>query len=62
VVRPDDREEVVRDRLVLYHRRIDPLLNRYAREGLLVEVNATGEPEDVAARILDELAAAGGSR
>ncbi len=61
VVRPDDREEVVRDRLVLYHRRIDPLLNRYAREGLLVEVNATGEPEDVARRVLDELTAASGS-
>jgi adenylate kinase len=60
VVRADDREEVVRDRLVLYHRRIDPLLNRYAHEGLLVEVNATGDPEDVVSRILDELGAAGG--
>lgn len=54
VVRPDDREEVVRDRLALYHRRIDPLLQRYAREGLLVEVNATGDPDDVAARILEQ--------
>jgi adenylate kinase len=54
VVRPDDREEVVRDRLALYHRRIDPLLQRYAREGLLVEVNATGDPDDVATRILEQ--------
>jgi adenylate kinase len=61
VIRPDDREEVVRDRLVLYHRRIDPLLNRYARDGLLVEVNATGDPEEVAARILEELGSDGGS-
>ena len=59
VVRADDREELVRDRLVLYHRRIDPLLNRYAHDGLLVEVNATGDPEDVAGRILEELGAAG---
>lgn len=59
VVRADDREEVVRDRLVLYHRRIDPLLNRYAHEGLLVEVSAIGDPEDVASRILEELGAAG---
>jgi adenylate kinase len=59
VVRADDREELVRDRLVLYHRRIDPLLNRYAHDGLLVEVNATGDPEDVAGRILEALGAAG---
>jgi adenylate kinase len=60
LVRSDDREEVVRDRLALYHRRIDPLVNRYAREGRLIEVDATGEPEQVAARILDELGRAPG--
>jgi adenylate kinase len=60
VVRPDDREEVVRDRLALFHRRVDPLLARYDREDLLVEVNATGDPDEVATRILGELGPAAG--
>jgi adenylate kinase len=58
VVRPDDREEVVLDRLALYQRRVAPLIQRYSREGLLVEVNATGDTEHVAARVLEEMEAA----
>jgi adenylate kinase len=58
VVRPDDREEVVLDRLALYQRRVAPLLSRYSREGLLLEVDGTGDAEQVAARLLEELVAA----
>jgi adenylate kinase len=58
VVRPDDREEVVLDRLALYQRRVAPLLRRYSREGLLLEVDGTGDAEQVAARVLEELVAA----
>jgi adenylate kinase len=62
VVRPDDREEVVLDRLALYQRRVEPLIQRYTREGLLVDVNATGDPEEVAARVLQQLEAASPGR
>lgn len=58
VIRPDDREEVVLDRLALYQRRVAPLIRRYSREGLLLEVNAMGDAEQVAARVLEELGAA----
>jgi adenylate kinase len=55
IVRPDDREEVVRERLALYHRRIAPLTRGYARQGLLVEVDATGDADLIAARVLEQV-------
>ena len=57
--RPDDREDVVRDRLRVYHRDTEPLLAAYARRGLLREVDGTGTEEAVLARLREALAGAG---
>jgi adenylate kinase len=52
VVREDDAPETVRHRLVVYRERTAPLVEFYAREGLLVPIDAGGEVADIAARAL----------
>ncbi|HMO57594.1 MAG TPA: adenylate kinase [Roseiflexaceae bacterium] len=60
--RDDDRPEIVRQRLVVYHEQTRPLLDYYASEGLLRRIDASGSPADVARRALAVLpqVAAGG--
>ena len=52
VQRPDDRPEAVRTRLAVYAEQTAPLLAHYRAAGLLRPVDATGSPDDVAARVL----------
>jgi adenylate kinase len=59
VQRDDDAEETVRHRLEVYHRDRAPLAEFYRARGLVRQVDAVGEVEEVtrrAIRILDELA------
>ncbi len=53
VSRADDREGVVRERLVAYDRQTKPLVNYYRGKGNLVEVNADQPVEEVAARVFE---------
>jgi adenylate kinase len=46
--RPDDREEVVRERLRVYEEQTRPLLGHYRSLGLLAEVDGIGSPERIA--------------
>lgn len=55
VQREDDREEVVRNRLEVYHRQTEPLEFFYWQRGLLRDVDAVGEVDDVTKRALDVL-------
>ena len=55
VRRPDDDPEAVRRRLQIYHQFTEPLQVYYERRGLLVPVDALGEPKAVTARILSAL-------
>jgi adenylate kinase len=48
VQRDDDRSEVVRQRLTVYHQQTQPLLDLYAAESLLRRVDAHGAPAEVA--------------
>jgi adenylate kinase len=50
--RADDREAVVRERLVVYHRANADLLRHYRDKGLLREVHGWGPIEDIYQRIL----------
>jgi len=61
VQRPDDREDVVAERLRVYHERTAPLADHYRRRGLLREVDASGSVEDVERRILVTLAGPAGA-
>lgn len=58
--RADDTEEVIRHRQELYAEQTAPLLHEYSRRGMLVEVDGTGEVEDVQARVLAGVASIAG--
>lgn len=49
--RPDDREETVRERLAVYRRQTEPLVDYYRRAGLLRPVAADRPIEEVEAEI-----------
>jgi len=55
VRRPDDDPAAVRHRLDIYHWVTEPLQAYYDRRGLLLRVDAQGEPEAVTTRILGTL-------
>ena len=45
--RPDDREDVVRKRLQVYHEQTEPLIGYYDAKGLLRRFDGTRSPDDV---------------
>jgi adenylate kinase len=51
VQRPDDRPEVIRERLSAYERQTYPLLDYYRRQGMLVEVNGEQRIESIAGEL-----------
>jgi len=55
VVRDDDREEVIRERLDTYERQTKPVADYYQRLGRLVVVNGDQPVDDVTACILKEI-------
>lgn len=55
VTRKDDREEVIRSRLKVFHKNTKPLLNYYKETGLLKKIEAEASPEEVFNQILEAL-------
>jgi adenylate kinase len=53
--RPDDKEETVRERLVVYHKNTEPLIPYYQARGLLHEVPAEGSIGQVHANLTQVL-------
>lgn len=53
--REDDKEEVIRKRLRVYHRQTAPLTEHYRKEGLLLEVNGSGTRDEITGRVLSAL-------
>jgi adenylate kinase len=49
--RSDDTEEVIRERMAIYHRETRPLSDTYRARGLLVEVDGDGAVDEVTERI-----------
>jgi adenylate kinase len=56
----DDDEDAIRRRLELFHHETGPLLDLYGDKGLLVRVQAEGDPDEVADRIAAALQGRGG--
>jgi adenylate kinase len=50
-IRDDDKPEVIRKRLDLYHEKTEPLIDYYETRGLLNRVNGDQPPEEVTDRI-----------
>jgi adenylate kinase len=57
--RSDDTAETIRHRQELYNRETAPLIAVYGDRGLVVEIPALGEVDDVSTRIFDALAGRG---
>ncbi|WP_152543852.1 adenylate kinase [Thermoanaerobaculum aquaticum] len=53
VVREDDKEEVIRQRLAVYRTHTEPLLELYGGRGVLARVPGQGTPEEVFLRLAD---------
>lgn len=49
--RQDDKPETVSARLKVYQARTEPLLDYYDRQGLLINIDGTGTPDEVFGRI-----------
>jgi len=57
VQRDDDKEEVIRQRLVQYHEKTQPLVDLYEQRGLLVEIDGSQDMEAVTAAIVEAIGA-----
>ncbi|MCX5685741.1 MAG: adenylate kinase [Planctomycetota bacterium] len=57
VTRKDDEPETVRQRLDTYNKQTTPLIEYYKRQGLLVRVDGSGTPDQVRARLFEQLKA-----
>ena len=55
VVRSDDQPDVVRDRLKLYHRETEPLVEYYGARGIVKKVDGSGSIKGVTAAVLQSL-------
>jgi adenylate kinase len=55
VTRPDDREEVIAERLKAYDRQTLPLVEFYKRRGELMELDGQGSPEQVFAEAVEAI-------
>ncbi|MEV6929535.1 adenylate kinase [Dactylosporangium sp. NPDC051485] len=53
--RVDDTEPVIRRRLRLYHEMTRPVVDGYAERGILVSVDGIGTPDEVTARVFEQL-------
>jgi adenylate kinase len=60
--RPDDREEVIRERLHAYEKQTAPLVTYYRRLGFLHDIDASRTIEEVQREILHSVASIRGAR
>jgi len=56
--RADDNEETIRRRLLVYQKETEPLVDYYAKKGVLFTIQGTGPVEDITECILKVLGAA----
>jgi adenylate kinase len=47
IQRPDDREDVVRERLKVYHNQTEPLIGYYSKQGKLISIDGEQNPDQV---------------
>jgi adenylate kinase len=57
VQRPDDSEVVIRNRLKVYRRETEPLIDFYNERGLILEIKALGSVQHITRQILDAVRA-----
>jgi adenylate kinase len=55
IQRPDDKEVIVADRIAIYHKMTEPVIDYFEKEGLLVRINGEGNIEDISKAIFTAL-------
>jgi adenylate kinase len=55
VQRPDDKPEVVKKRLETYFEQTEPVVRYYKQNGRVLELDATGSPDEVSAKLFEML-------
>ncbi|MDH3481355.1 MAG: nucleoside monophosphate kinase, partial [Gammaproteobacteria bacterium] len=55
IQREDDNEETIANRLEVYRKNTEPLIDYYAKRGKLTTINADGTIDEVYERLLDAL-------
>ena len=55
IQRDDDKESVVRDRMEVFHKTVDPIIDHYESKGVLVRVNADDKVENVFSEIKSKI-------
>ncbi len=53
--REDDKEEVIKRRLEVYHEQTEPIIAFYRTQGLLITISASGSVGDITARAISAL-------
>ena len=56
ILRDDDKPETVKNRLDVYHKQTQPLIDFYSAKGVLKSVDGTVDMKDVFSAIVDILA------
>jgi len=51
IIRDDDNEGVIRNRLNTYHSQTSPVLDYYRKKGVLMEIDGTGTPKETSDKI-----------
>ena len=54
--RDDDKDEAIKERLAIYAKETKPIVDYYAKSGVLTSVDGSGTPDEVVARLLEKLA------
>ncbi|MCX7829446.1 MAG: adenylate kinase [Acidobacteria bacterium] len=55
ILRDDDKEETVRQRLSVYHQKTEPVIDFFVRFQKLIKINGKGSPEEILDDILEKL-------
>lgn len=55
VLRDDDKEETVRQRLLVYHQKTEPVIYFFEKFNKLLKVNGNGTPEKILEEVLEKL-------
>ena len=53
--RQDDTEEIIKDRLKVYKENTEPLIQYYGNQNLLLDIESSGDEEEVNETILKKL-------
>ena len=58
--RADDTEEVIRERMAIYHKETAPLIEIYEQHGVLIKVDGMGTVDEVTERVIKAVEATAG--